>query len=131
MSSHPVTIIGLRSVARPGYQGDARDARPARQNGQELAHLMDNLMNYSRMETDSSSAQVEIVKLKEILGGLETMTQRLIRQRPSVRIHMETIETIGRWAKVTADITGLLTNALVTEKGKSNRIRRLECTGSF
>ena len=92
---------------------------------------MDNLMNYSRMEADGSSAQVEIVKLKEILGGLETMTQRLIRQRPiQFGIHVEpaieTIESDGQ--KLQQILLELLTNALkFTEKGKIElNIRRLE-----
>jgi signal transduction histidine kinase len=98
---------------------------------------MDNLMNYSRMEADSASAQVEIIKLKEILGGLETMTQRLIRQRPiQFGIHVEpaieTIESDGQ--KLQQILLELLTNALkFTEKGKIElNIRRVEeCAGEF
>ena len=133
------TIIGFSEVLRDmGVNGGGREILDRLvNNGQELAHLMDNLMNYSRMETDSSSAQVEIVKLKEILGGLETMTQRLIRQRPiQFGIHMEpAIETIeSDRQKLQQILLELVTNALkFTEKGKIElRIRRLEnCTGEI
>jgi len=127
------TIIGFSEVLRDmGVNGGGREILDRLvNNGQELAHLMDNLMNYSRMEADGSSAQVEIVKLTEILGGLETMTQRLIRQRPiQFGIHMEpaieTIESDGQ--KLQQILLELLTNALkFTEKGKIElNIRRLE-----
>jgi signal transduction histidine kinase len=83
---------------------------------------MDNLMDFSRIENHGSSAQFEIVKLKEILIGLETMTQRLIRERPiEFGIHMESaidfIESDGQ--KLQQILVQLLTNALkFTEKGR-------------
>ena len=133
------TIIGFSEVLRDtDVNGGGREILDRLvNNGQELAHLMDNLMNYSRMETDSSSAQVEIVKLKEILDGLETMTQRLIRQRPiqfgiQMEPVIETIESDGQ--KLQQILLELVTNALkFTEKGKIElRIRRLEdCTGDI
>ena len=79
------TIIGYAEVLllNPHLKGEARDVLDRLvNNGQELADLMDNLMNYSRMEGDASIAQFEVVKLKEILLGLKMMTQRLIRERP-------------------------------------------------
>ena len=127
------TIIGFSEVLRDmANNGGGREILDRLvNNGQELAQLMDNLMNYSRMEADSSSAQVEIVKLKEILVGLETMTQRLIRQRPiQFGIHMEpaieTIESDGQ--KLQQILLELLTNALkFTEKGKIElHIKRVE-----
>jgi len=133
------TIIGFSEVLREtGINGSGREILDRLvNNGQELAQLMDNLMNYSRIEADSSAAQVEIVKLKEILGGLEIMTQRLIRQRPiQFGIHIEpaieTIESDGQ--KLQQILLELITNALkFTEKGKIElRIRRLEeCAGEF
>ncbi len=127
------TIIGFSEVLRDnGVNGNGREILDRLvNNGQELAQLMDNLMNYSRMETDSSSAQVELVKLKEILGGLEMMTQRLIRQRPiqfgiQLEPAVETIESDGQ--KLQQILLELVTNALkFTEKGRIDlRIRRLE-----
>lgn len=133
------TIIGFSEVLRDqGVNGGGREILDRLvNNGQELAQLMDNLMNYSRMESDGSSAQLEIVKLKEILGGLEMMTQRLIRQRPiQFGIQMEpaldTIESDGQ--KLQQILLELLTNALkFTEKGRIDlRIRRLaEGRGEF
>ncbi|MGH7816126.1 MAG: sensor histidine kinase, partial [Candidatus Binatia bacterium] len=118
------TIIGFAEVLRdPNYQGDARDILDRLvNNGQELSSLMDNLMNYSRMEADGSASQFELVKLKEVLAGLAIMTQRLIRARPiEFGVHVEsaidTIESDGQ--KLQQILVQLLTNALkFTERGR-------------
>lgn len=120
------TIIGFGEVLRDfNIPSDARVIlEKLVNNGQELSSLMDNLMNYARMEAKGSSAeaQFEIVKLKEILGALEMMTQRLIRARPiEFGVHIEsaidTIESDGQ--KLQQILVQLLTNALkFTEKGR-------------
>ena len=120
------TIIGFGEVLREfTIPADARAILDKLiNNGQELSSLMDNLMKYSRMEAkiSGSAAQFEIVKLKEILGALEMMTQRLIRARPiEFGMHIEspidTIESDGQ--KVQQILVQLLTNALkFTEKGR-------------
>ena len=126
------TIIGFSEVLRDIAANDSsRDLLDRLvNNGQELAHLMDNLMNYSRLEADSASAQLGIVKLEEVLGGLETMTQRLIRQRPiEFGIFMEPgVEIIeSDQQKLQQILLELVTNALkFTERGKIElRVRRL------
>lgn len=118
------TIIGFAEILRePNSKADTRDVlNRLVNNGQELSDLMDNLMNFSRMETDAAAAQFELVKLREILAGLEMMTQRLIRERPiEFGIHMEapveTIESDGQ--KLQQILVQLLTNALkFTQRGK-------------
>ena len=69
------TIIGFGEVLREfTIPADARAILDKLvNNGQDLSSLMDNLMNYSRMEAKISgtAAQFEIVKLKEIFGALE------------------------------------------------------------
>ena len=118
------TIIGYGEVLRdPNFTGDARNMlNQLVNNGQELSSLMDNLMNFSRMEADGPSAQFEIVKLREIFTGLEAMTRRLIRERPiEFGIHLEsavdTIESDGQ--KLQQILVQLVTNALkFTEKGR-------------
>jgi len=118
------TIIGFAEVLRdPNSKADTGDVlNRLVNNGQELSDLMDNLMNFSRMETDAACAQFELVKLREILAALEMMTQRLIRERPiEFGIHMEapldTIESDGQ--KLQQILVQLLTNALkFTKKGK-------------
>jgi signal transduction histidine kinase len=91
-------------------------------NGQELSQLMDDLMNFARLEGDAESARFETIKLQEILTGLEIMTRRLIRQRPiEFHQHVETsIDAIESDAqKLQQILVQLLTNALkFTEKGK-------------
>jgi signal transduction histidine kinase len=118
------TIIGFSEVLNdPNFKGDARELlNRLINNSQELSSLMDNLMNFSRMEADGPSTQFEIVKLREILAALEMMTQRLIRERPiefGIRLEssVETIESDGN--KLQQILMQLLTNALkFTEKGR-------------
>jgi signal transduction histidine kinase len=119
------TIVGYAEVLllNPHLQGEARKVLDRLvNNGEELAHLMDNLMNFSRIEEDTSIAQFEVVQLKEILLGLRMMTQRLIRERPiQFGINMEsTIDTIESDAqKLQQILVQLLTNALkFTERGR-------------
>ncbi|MGB7948894.1 MAG: histidine kinase dimerization/phospho-acceptor domain-containing protein, partial [Candidatus Binatia bacterium] len=79
------TIMGYAEVLLLDIHlnGDARKVLDRLiNNGQELVSLMDNLMNFSRTDADTLSVQFEVVKLKEILLGLEIMTKRLIRERP-------------------------------------------------
>jgi signal transduction histidine kinase len=118
------TIIGYGEVLLDSsFTGD-RQAMLERlvNNGQELTQLMDNLLNFSRMEADTAFTQFEVVKLKEILQALQMMTQRLIRERPiefSLRMEsaIETIESDGQ--KLQQILAELLTNAVkFTEKGK-------------
>jgi signal transduction histidine kinase len=125
------TIIGYSEVLLdPNFTGDARGMLERLvNNGQELSHLMDNLMNFSRLETDSASARFGAIKLKEILTGLEMMTQRLIRQRPiefgiNLESPIDTIESDGQ--KLQQILVQLLTNALkFTEKGRIDLIIRI------
>lgn len=124
------TIIGYSEVLLdPNFSGDSRAMlHRLVNNGQELSQLMDNLMNFSRMETDPVSAQLEVVKLKEILAGLEMMTQRLIRERPiefgvDMEIAIDTIKSDGQ--KLQQILVQFLTNALkFTEKGRIELIIR-------
>jgi len=119
------TIIGFGEILREQTFPDdsARNVLDRLvNNGQELCDLMDNLMNYSRMEADGPATQFEIVKLTEILNGLQMMTRRLIRSRPiEFDMHLEsgidTIESDGQ--KLQQILVHLLTNALkFTEKGR-------------
>jgi signal transduction histidine kinase len=119
------TIIGFSEILREDLSFNANAHEHLNRlitNSQELSSLMDNLMNFARMEADGPSTQFEIVKLREILAALEMMTQRLIRERPiKFGIHLEssvdTIESDGQ--KLQQILVHLLTNALkFTEKGR-------------
>ena len=119
------TIIGFSEILREdlGFNANAREhLNRLITNSQELSSLMDNLMNFARMEADGPSTQFEIVKLREILAALEMMTQRLIRERPiefGIRLEssVDTIESDGQ--KLQQILVHLLTNALkFTEKGR-------------
>ena len=83
--------------------------------------MMDGLLDFSRMEADVVPNSFEHINLKDLLGGLELMTQRLIRGRPiQFRINIEdAIETINSDPrKLQQILVQLLTNALkFTERG--------------
>ncbi len=118
------TIIGYGEILRDeNFKGDARGIlNRLVNNGQELSQLMDDLMNFSRVETDVSVARFEPVKLTEIMAGLEMMTRRLIRERPiefclNVESPVVTIESDAQ--RLQQILVQVLTNALkFTEKGK-------------
>ncbi|HEX2226278.1 MAG TPA: HAMP domain-containing sensor histidine kinase, partial [Candidatus Binatia bacterium] len=118
------TIIGYGEILRDtNFQGDARGILDRLvNNGQELSQLMDDLMNFARMEAHAEGARFETIKLREILAGVEMMTRRLIRERPiEFHQHVETsIDVIESDAqKLQQILVQLLTNALkFTEKGK-------------
>lgn len=118
------TIIGYGEVLLdPDFAGDNRAILERLvNNGQELSQMMDNLLDFSRMEADKLFTQFEPVNVKEVLGALELMTQRLIRRRPiAFRIKLESpIDTIESDAKKLQQIlVQLLTNALkFTQQGE-------------
>lgn len=127
------TIIGYSEVLRDlDLSEDARKFLDRLvQNGQELSSLMDNLMDFSRIESHGTFAQFELIKLQEILTGLEMMTKRLIRERPiEFGIHMESpidfIESDGQ--KLQQILVHLLTNAVkFTQKGRIDLSIRKRC----
>jgi signal transduction histidine kinase len=90
-------------------------------NGQDLSSMMDGLLDFSRMEADAVPNSFEHINVKDLLGGLQLMTQRLIRGRPiQFKINIEdAIETINSDPrKLQQILVQLLTNALkFTEKG--------------
>jgi signal transduction histidine kinase len=118
------TLIGFSEILlERELPGDSREIlQTMLNNGQDLSNLMDGLLDFSRMEADAVPNRFEIVKLKEILTGLELMTQKLIRGRPiEFRLNLETaIETIqSDPRKVQQILVQLLTNALkFTEQGE-------------
>jgi signal transduction histidine kinase len=130
------TIIGYGEILRDeNFKGDARSILDRLvNNGQELSQLMDNLMNFARMEADADATRFETIRLREILAGLEIMTRRLIRRRPiEFNQHLETsIDAIESDAqKLQQILVQLLTNALkFTEKGNIDlTLRALEENG--
>lgn len=111
------TIIGYSEVLLdPDFRGNARALLERLvDNGQGLSQLMDNLLNFSRIEADGVLTQLETIKLKEILNALEMMSRRIIRERPiEFRINIEpdidTLETDAK--KLQQILVNLLTNAL-------------------
>ena len=119
------TIIGYGEVLLldPNFRGDSRSILERMvNNGQDLSHVMDDLLDYSQLEADTLTTRLESVNIREVLDGLEIMTKRLIRGRPiEFKINIEgVIESIQSDArKIQQILVHLLTNALkFTEKGE-------------
>lgn len=124
------TIIGFSELLLdPNFQSDSQKMlRRLIDNAQGLSSLMDSLMNFSRMESGAASVQLETVKLKEIVGALDLMARRLIRERPvrfssNVESGAETIQSDGQ--KLQQILVQLVTNAI-----KFTREGRVELTVS-
>jgi signal transduction histidine kinase len=92
------TIIGYGNIAVKSASQGKRHAMSwtALSTTPGSWHIMDNLMNFSRMEEDVSIAQFGVVRLNEILLGLKMMTPEAdSRTTDQFGINMEsTIDTI-------------------------------------
>jgi signal transduction histidine kinase len=117
------TLIGFSEILlHRELPAETRDIlKTMLSNGQDLSTMMDGLLDFSRMEADAVPNSFEHINVKDLLSGLELMSQRLIRGRPiQFRINIEdAIETINSDPrKLQQILVQLLTNALkFTEKG--------------
>jgi signal transduction histidine kinase len=117
------TLIGFSEILlNRELPADTRDIlKTMLSNGQDLSNMMDGLMDFSRMEADAVPNSFEHIDVKDLLSGLELMSQRLIRGRPiqfrsNIEHAIETIKSDPR--KLQQILVQLLTNALkFTEKG--------------
>ncbi len=110
-------IIGYSEVLLdPNFRGDRRFfLERLVSSGQGLSQLMDNLMNFSRIEVGGFLTQLETIKLKEILTALEMMSRRIIRERPiAFRVTLDPdIDSLRTDPKKLQQIlVNLLTNAV-------------------
>lgn len=118
------TILGYSEVLlEPGFGGSTRVVlERIVNNGQDLSRLMDNLLDFSKLETGTLSTTYERVNIREVLESLEVMSRRLIREKPiNFRIGVESaIEYIESDPKKLQQILmQLLTNALkFTDRGE-------------
>jgi signal transduction histidine kinase len=118
------TLIGYSEILLDrDLPGETRNIlKTMLSNGQELSNLMDGLLDFSRQEADSLPNSYEEIDVKDLMGGLELMTQRLIRGRPikfrtNIEAAINTIKSDPR--KLQQILVQLLTNALkFTEKGE-------------
>lgn len=118
------TIIGYSEVLLDPHFGGDRGTILEKlvNNGQDLSLLMDNLLDFSRVETDALFNRLEPVNLEEILRTLEVMAERLIRGRPiefrmNIEAGLEIIYSDPR--KLQQILVQLLTNALkFTKQGE-------------
>jgi len=118
------TILGYAEVLRdPAFAGD-RHAILDRvaTHGHELSQLMDNLLQFCRMESGSLSVALREMKVAEVFQALEIVARRLIRGRPiQFRVEIESSpETVlTDPEKFQQIMMHLLTNAVkFTERGE-------------
>jgi signal transduction histidine kinase len=129
------TIIGYSEVLLdPDFRGDPRfflDRLVT--SGQALSQLMDNLLNFSRIEVGGFLTQLETIRLKEILTALEMMSRRIIRERPiafrvSLDPEADTLRTDPK--KLQQILVNLLTNAVkFTHRGSIDVTVRTKLDG--
>ena len=118
------TILGYTEVLLdPGFSGDNRMIlERIVTNSEDLSHLMEGLLDFSRVEAGTMTASPEEINVRELFQALEIMTRRLLRNRP-VRFRMQmdsSMEAVRTDGKTLQQILmHLLTNALkFTEKGE-------------
>ena len=111
------TILGYTEVLQDhGFNGDIQVILDRVViNSQELSQVMDNLLNFSRMEIESISTNIKVVKIKEIFQLMDLMVRRLIKGRPiqfklPEEPSLEFVET--DLEKVHQILAHLLTNAV-------------------
>jgi signal transduction histidine kinase len=118
------TILGYAEVlSDPSFAGDKNAILERVANhGQELSSIMDNLLQFSRMESGSMGALLREVKIAEVFQALATMARRLIKQRPiefkiAIEPALTSIQTDPE--KFQQILMHFLTNALkFTERGE-------------
>jgi signal transduction histidine kinase len=118
------TILGYAEVLRdPAFGGDRRAIlERVASHGHELSRLMDDLLQFSRMESGSLDLALREVRVREVFEALETMARRLIKGRPiQFRVDIESsVDTIVTDPeKFQQVLMHFLTNALkFTERGE-------------
>jgi signal transduction histidine kinase len=118
------TILGYTEVlSDPAFVGDKNAILERVANhGQELSSIMDNLLQFSRMESGSMGAVLREVKIAEVFQALAIMARRLIKQRPiefkiDIEPSMGSLQTDPE--KFQQILMHFLTNALkFTERGE-------------
>lgn len=118
------TILGYAEVLRdPDFSGDRHVIFDRVANhGHELSQLMDNLLQFCRMESGSLSVAFREMKIAAVFQALEIMAQRLIKDRP-IRFRTQidpAIETVlTDPEKFQQVLMHFLTNAVkFTERGE-------------
>jgi len=78
------TILGYAEVLRdPDFSGDKHAIFDRVANhGYALSQLMDNLLQFCRIESGSLSVAFREMKIAEVFQALEIMARRLIKERP-------------------------------------------------
>lgn len=117
------TILGYAEVLRdPTFTGDRHIILDrVADHGHELSQLMDNLLQFCRMESGSMGVAFREMKLAEVFQALEIMARRLIKDRPiKFRVQIEQVDSIlTDPEKFQQILMHFLTNAIkFTESGE-------------
>lgn len=111
------TILGYTEVLldRPFRRDERAILERVVSSGRDLTQLMDSLLDFSRIEGGAPETNLQRVNLRDLVGTLEGMMERLLRARPirfrgQVDPSVEVIETDGK--KLHQILMHLLTNAL-------------------
>jgi signal transduction histidine kinase len=111
------TILGYAEVLLSvgDVAGNRRILERLVTNGRELAELMDSLLDFSQIEAGQATTTLQAVDLPDLLRSMETVVERLIRDRP-VKFRSEIDSSLGAAQtdakKLQQILMHLLTNAV-------------------
>ncbi len=120
-------IIGITASLQEGAAGDINDAMNSnlsmiKRSGTRLSHLIDDILDFSKLENNNLDLSLKKVHLKEITDVVLTICETLVRQKDiqlQNNIHSKIPAILADENRLQQILYNLIGNAIkYTEKGK-------------